>query len=183
MPDLRAACAALSLALPATVAATPGAAQSFDPIAEVLTHPRCANCHVEDDVPLWSAADGGSDPHGMAIRAGESRMGIETIPCQTCHRAQNGTLPGSAPGVEGWALAPPEMAWAARTPAEICAQLQDPARNGGRTLAEVADHVLHDPLVVWGWAPGPGRAPAPGTPEATAAAILAWAEAGAPCPS
>ncbi|MGB3407331.1 MAG: Isoquinoline 1-oxidoreductase subunit, partial [Jannaschia sp.] len=81
-----------------------------------------------------------------------------------------------------WALPPSEMQWALRGPAEICAQLKDPERNGGRTLAEVADHVTHDPLVLWGWEPGPGRAPAPGTPAALAEAILAWDAAGAPCP-
>lgn len=166
----------------ALLAALPAAAEDFAPIHEVLSHPRCMSCHVEDDVPLWVADDGTVAPHGMAVRAGESRMGIETLPCETCHRAENGALPHSAPGVEGWALAPPEMAWAARSPAEICAQLKDPERNGGRTLTEVAEHVAHDPLVVWGWAPGPGRTPAPGTPEGLAEAILAWDAAGAPCP-
>ncbi|MBM2576257.1 hypothetical protein JQC91_08055 [Jannaschia sp. Os4] len=158
--------------------AAPAAAQEFAPVHEVLSHPRCANCHVETDVPLWRTGV----PHGLGVVAGESRMGIETLPCGTCHRAENGGFPHAAPGVEGWALAPPEMAWAARTPREICEQLKDPERNGGRTMAEVADHVSHDPLVVWGWAPGLGRDPAPGSPEEAARAILAWDAAGAPCP-
>ncbi len=109
-------------------------------------------------------------------------MGIETIPCGTCHGTVNSPLPGGAPGAEGWALAPVEMQWALRSPREICEQLRDPARNGGRTLIEVADHVVHDPLVVWGWSPGPGRAPAPGTPASLSDAIIAWAESGATCP-
>ncbi|CTQ48501.1 hypothetical protein [Jannaschia donghaensis] len=163
--------------------AAPAAAQSFDPIAEVLLHPRCANCHVgADGIPLWSTEAGGTQPHGYHMQGGESRMGIETLPCSTCHTNRNGVLEGSAPGAEGWALPPVEMQWAARTPAQICEQLKDPDRNGGRTLAEVADHVGHDPLVLWGWTPGPGLEPAPGTPEETVAAILAWADAGAPCP-
>lgn len=160
----------------------PAAAQSFAPIAEVLLHPRCANCHVDaEGIPLWSTETGGTRPHGFNVQGGESRMGIETLPCSTCHTHQNGVLDGSAPGAEGWALPPAEMQWAARAPVEICEQLKDPARNGGRTLLEVADHVGHDPLVLWGWEPGPGRDPAPGTPEETVAAILAWADAGAPC--
>ncbi|KIT16504.1 hypothetical protein [Jannaschia aquimarina] len=165
----------------AFLVAGPAAAQSFDPVYEAFSHPRCANCHVENDVPLWSV-DGEIVPHGMAIRAGESRMGIETLPCETCHRAQNAPVQGGAPGAEGWALPPPEMAWSGRTATEICEQIKDPERNGGRTLAEVADHIVHDPLVVWGWAPGEGRAPAPDTPQALADAILAWEAAGAPCP-
>ena len=176
---MRALVPALGLAL---ACAAPAAAQDFAPIHEVLSHPRCANCHVEGDVPLWSDDAGATRPHGMAVRAGESRMGIETLPCGTCHRAANGALPHSAPGAPGWALPPPEMAWALRDAGEICRQLKDPARNGGRSLAEIAAHVAEDPLVVWGWAPGPGRAPAPGTPDTLARAVLAWDAAGAPCP-
>lgn len=173
----------MRLTILAILLALPAAAQGFDPIAEVLLHPRCANCHVgAEGIPLWSTDAGGTEPHGFHVQGGESRMGIETLPCSTCHGQQNGVLKGSAPGAEGWALPPVEMQWAARTAGEICAQLKDPARNGGRTLAEVADHVSHDPLVLWGWAPGPGREPAPGTAEKSVADILAWAEAGAPCP-
>lgn len=165
---------------------TSAMAQSFDPIADVLLHPRCANCHVgADGIPLWStdtSVPGGTRPHGYNVQAGESRMGIETLPCATCHTEHNGVLDGSAPGAEGWALPPVEIQWAARTAGEICEQLKDPERNGGRTLTEVADHVGHDPLVLWGWEPGPGRVPAPGTPAKTVADILAWADAGAPCP-
>ena len=44
------------------------------------------------------------------------------------------------------------------------------------------EHVGHDPLVSWGWAPGPGRTPI-ATPRAELlAAMKTWAEAGAPCP-
>ncbi len=159
---------------------TPAAAQDFAPVHAVLSHPRCANCHVgADGIPLVGDE---SEPHAQNVRAGESRMGIETAPCGTCHRATNNPLLGGAPGAEGWALPPVEMAWALRSAREICEQIRDPDRNGGRTLAEVAEHVAEDPLVVWGWAPGPGRNPAPGTPEAAAAAIRAWDAAGAPCP-
>ncbi len=170
--------AALLLALSA-----PAAAQDFAPIHEVLSHPRCVNCHVgADGIPLQGGDDGPAVPHAQNVHAGESRMGLETVPCATCHRAENGVLPGSAPGVEGWALAPVEMRWVARSAGEICEQLKDPARNGGKTLEEVARHMGHDPLVVWGWAPGPGREPPPGTPARAEADVLAWAAAGAPCP-
>ena len=38
-------------------------------------------------------------------------------------------------------------------------------------------------LVGWGWHPGPGREPAPGSAEQTYRAIEDWTAAGAPCPS
>jgi hypothetical protein len=66
---------------------------------------------------------------------------------------------------------------------EICAQIKDPDRNGGRSLRDVAQHVRDDKLVGWGWAPGPGREPAPGSAEETSQAIENWMAAGAPCPA
>ena len=86
------------------------------------------------------------------------------------------------PGAPAWHLAPVEMAWFDKSSAEICAQIKDPARNGDRTLDEVAEHVRDDPLVGWGWDPGPGREPAPGSAQEAFSALKRWAEAGAPCP-
>jgi hypothetical protein len=75
------------------------------------------------------------------------------------------------------------MVWWQKSSAEICAQIKDTQRNGGRTLEQVAVHVRDDPLVGWGWHPGAGREPAPGSADATYRAIEEWAAAGAPCPA
>ena len=155
---------------------------------EVFSHPRCANCHVpEDGRPRWSGpsyglSDGAWRYHGMNVHAGASRIGIETIPCMTCHTAENSDIPHGPPGSEVWMAAPVEMAWWDKSSREICEQIKDPARNGGRSLEEVAQHVAHDPLVLWGWDPGPGREPAPYSADEVAGFIRAWAAAGAPCP-
>jgi len=156
-------------------------------VYEVFSHPRCANCHVADDRPRWSGPSYGLEPgdwryHGMYVHAGESRIGAETVMCSACHSSENADVPHGPPGNDVWLLPPPEMVWFEKSSAEICAQIKDPARNGGRTLAEVADHVGHDSLVLWGWEPGPGREPAPGSPGETVAALEAWAAGGAPCP-
>jgi len=58
------------------------------------------------------------------------------------------------------------MAWVGHTPHQICEQIKDPARNGKRTLAQLVEHSAHDPLVAWGWTPGWGRPPVPGTQQA-----------------
>ena len=65
------------------------------------------------------------------------------------------------PGHPDWHLAPREMAWEGKTLAEICAQIKDPARNGGRSLDDLIDHIGDDTLVGWAWAPGarPQRPP------------------------
>jgi len=39
-------------------------------------------------------------PHGFRVRGGDSRMGIETLPCSTCHGQKTNPLPGGAPGAE-----------------------------------------------------------------------------------
>ena len=66
--------------------------------------------------------------------------------------------------------------------AELCGQIKDPERNGGRSLDEVVEHMSGDALVGWAWEPGRGRVSAPGSWEAFGELIAAWAESGAACP-
>jgi hypothetical protein len=44
------------------------------------------------------------------------------------------------------------------------------------------EHMAHDSLVGWGWAPGGQREPAPGTQAQFGALIKAWIDTGAACP-
>jgi hypothetical protein len=117
----------------------------------------------------------------MAITRRSEKNGL---PCATCHHAHNGTRANQPPGAPNWHLPPAgtPMIFEGRTSTQLCEQLKDPAQTGGRDLAALIDHVAHDPLVAWGWAPGPGRAPV-ATPRAeVVAAMQAWVAAGAPCP-
>ncbi|QBY00492.1 hypothetical protein E2K80_06870 [Rhodophyticola sp. CCM32] len=180
-----------------TVDLTPPAEGSVSPaegldawarIYEVTSHPRCSNCHVgADNTPMWSGPSySRTRPHGMNINAGESRMGVEYIPCSTCHayRAEGGNdRPHAAPQVAmDWRLAPVEAAWFGRSSAEICAQLRDPERNGNRDAADLAAHLGHDVILHWAWTPGGGREPAPHNLQDHVYDILAWGVAGYPCP-
>lgn len=161
----------------------------WDRIYEVLSHPRCANCHVgPDNRPRWSGAHYGLAPgewmyHGMNINADDSRIGVMTLPCTTCHQEKNSDVLHGPPGSHVWALAPVEMEWFGKSSPDICNQIKDPARNGGRTLDEVAAHINDDELVHWGWEPGPGREPAPYGRKATVEMFEAWIAGGALCPS
>jgi hypothetical protein len=62
----------------------------------------------------------------------------------------------------GLALAPVEFQWTDRSSAEICAQMRDPDRNGGRDEAGLIEHILHDAeligFITWSFDPGAGRA-------------------------
>lgn len=157
----------------------------WEKVNAVFSHPRCANCHVEDEHPRWSGPHyGGTRFHAFNVQRGDdgSGFGNPGLRCSTCHFETNSQVLHGPPGAENWHLAPAEMVWFGKTSAEICEQIKDPARNGDRSLQEVATHVRDDALVAWGWDPGPGREPAPGSAEETYEAILAWEAEGAPCP-
>jgi hypothetical protein len=74
------------------------------------------------------------------------------------------------------------MAWQGKSLREICLQLKDGTRNGGRSLSKLHEHMAKDRLVGWAWHPGEGRSPAPGTQAQLGALIQAWISTGAHCP-
>ena len=150
----------------------------FDPIASVVMHPRCINCH-QDDSPRQTDE---KIRHRPLVVRGADGHGAPTQPCQTCHQATN-TADTFVPGVATWHLAPLSMLWEGRTKAQICEQMKDPARNGNRgTGEEVIEHMKSDPLVLWAWTPGAGRTTPPLSHEKFVEALEAWVKAGMPCP-
>ena len=151
----------------------------FTEAGKVLLHPRCVNCHPAGDRPL-QGEDG--HPHEPLVVRGDGGMGAPGMRCGTCHQGANFD-PGRVPGHPRWHLAPIEMAWEGKTLGQICEQLKDPARNGGKDMAELIHHMAEDSLVGWGWDPGAGREPAPGTQKVFGELFQAWAEAGAECPA
>lgn len=150
----------------------------FVELGKVLTNPRCTNCHPAGDRPRQGDL---ARPHQPPVVRGPDGFGSETLRCSICHRAANFD-PGQVPGHPGWHLAPLAMAWEGKSLAEICTQIKDPARNGGRTLQDLVEHIGRDSLVGWAWNPGSGRTPAPGTQEQAGALVLAWVRTGAECP-
>lgn len=163
--------------------ATQEASADFDTMMDVLTHPRCVNCHPAGDTP--HIADGTVE-HDFGVRRGPDDRGLPALRCSGCHQPANNDLAG-VPGAPEWSLAPPSMAWQGKTRSEIARSILDPADNGGRTLEEVVDHLTHHELVLWAWEPGvradgtPREAP-PVDLETYIAAVRAWAAAGAPIP-
>lgn len=174
------------IAPPAEVSIAEGFA-AFDRIYEVTSHPRCSNCHVgADNRPMWSGPSyGRTRPHGMNVNAGESRIGAEYVTCATCHAYREdgaNDAPHMAPQVSmTWQLPPVEAEWFGRTSDEICAQLRDPERNGGRDYVEIAGHLEHDLILHWAWTPGGEREPAPYSLQEHVNDVLTWGVAGYPC--
>lgn len=156
----------------------------FSEAAKVIMSPRCLNCHPAGDRPTQ-----GNDlhPHRPPVTRGEGGTGVAGNTCAACHTAGNVTLREQAsyrsiPGHARWGLAPIEMAWQGKSIGEICRQLKNVNGNGGRDLALLHEHTAGDDLIAWGWRPGEGREPAPGTQQLFGELIQAWIDTGAQCP-
>jgi len=63
------------------------------------------------------------------------------------------------PGHADWHLAPQSMGWQGRSLPQICEQIKDRARNGGRDMAALVQHMAEDSLVGWAWSPAPAARP------------------------
>lgn len=153
-------------------------AAMFLEASRVLTHPRCVDCHPGGNSPLQGDAERVHEP--PVVRSVDN-FGVVGMRCSSCHQDRNQKI-ARVPGAPNWRLAPLSMAWQGRTPSEICQQLKDSAKNGHRSLAAVVSFGAHDPLVAWGWHPGHGRTPAPGTQAEFGALLQGWADTGAVCP-
>ena len=162
-------------------------AQLFEPIARVLTHPRCLNCHTVTDYPRQ-----GNDrhPHLFLIARGPDDRGALGKRCGECHQSENQV--NGVPGAANWRLAPLAMAWEAEAgqplgAASLCRRLLDQTHNGNRNLTKLEEHMQSEPLVRWAWSPGsdlrgtPREAP-PASHAEFMRAFRAWEAAGAPCP-
>lgn len=159
-------------------------AKLFVRMAYVIESPRCLNCHPAGRVPTQ-----GDDmhPHTPPMISDASGHGIPGLHCSACHSVSNEPIRMASietvPGNPAWALAPAAFAWQHRSLREICEQIKDPRRNGGRSLRQIHDHVTYDPLVGWAWHPGLGRTPAPMTQATFGRLVQRWIDSGAQCPA
>ena len=153
----------------------------FQEVGKVLQHPRCLNCHPSADRPSQGE---GMRPHQPAVARGADGHGVAGLPCMACHGASNYpvTAAFSMPGHHDWHLAPIGMAWQGKSLREICLQISDRNRNGGKSMQQIVDHMATDSLVGWGWQPGVGRSAAPGSQQQFGELFKAWVDAGAHCP-
>lgn len=150
----------------------------FEEAGKVFQHPRCMNCHPAGERPRQTDH---RRLHQPLVVRGKDGHGAPGAACATCHGGANFD-PAGVPGNPHWALAPASMGWEGKSLGEICAQLKDLRRNGGRDIAAILKHVTTDSLVLWAWDPGPGRTPAPGSNAEFGNLLTAWRETGAHCP-
>jgi hypothetical protein len=178
----------LLLASASHLVAEENGADLFAPVASVLTHPRCINCHTVTEYPRQ-----GNDRHRhqFLVMRGIDNQGAVGARCSGCHRDENQSASG-VPGAPHWQLSPLSMAWE-RAPGvimsngDLCRRLLDKSHNGGRDLAALEEHLASDRLVHWGFTPGTdaaqhAREAPPLSHGAFVEAFRRWASAGARCP-
>lgn len=157
-----------------------GARDAFRAAYTVLMHPRCLNCHPAGNAPLQGDD---SHVHIQNVKRGLTGHGKYGMKCDTCHQDKN--LPGAnlPPGVHDWHMPLPAMklVFEGKSAGELCRQMKDPKRNGGKSLEEVLDH-LETPLVFWGWAPGDGRSTPPMSHAEFSRRMHEWVDKGGACP-
>jgi hypothetical protein len=174
-----AACLALLALLwgPTLAQVTGAQGHRFDIIFQVVSSPRCMNCHVGGDTPKQGNE---RRRHDFQVVRGADGHGAAAMRCSACHTDRNYQ---TFPGAPQWGLAPLSMAWEGLDAGALCRQLKDARRNGGRSVAQIVTHMSDDPLVAWGWEPGGTREPVPVPRAEFLRGLQAWAAAGAPCPS
>ena len=150
----------------------------FNDIAQVLLHPRCANCHPAGDRPLQKDTQ---IFHKQNVSRRLEQLGHA---CTTCHPAQQPTGANLPPGAPHWHMpsARTPMVFEKRTPQQLCEQLKSPEANGNRTLAQIRTHMAEDAIVKWGFSPGEGRTVPHVSHDQFVKVVDAWLAAGAPCP-
>lgn len=162
-------------------AAQARSAAAWATVYEVLQHPRCVNCHPAGDVPLVGEH---REVHPQNVQSGGNGMGLFAMACPTCHRDENTPGRHMPPGAPRWHMPPRNtpLVFEGRGARELARQLADPSQNGNLTPQQLLAHVKSDPLVLWGWNPGEGRAPVPVPHRTFVAAFQDWVEGGCRVP-
>jgi hypothetical protein len=164
-------------------------------IADVLTHPRCLNCH-QQDTPLQGDT---RRIHIPPVVRGTDDMGAGAMRCLNCHNESGNNRFSGVPGAPGWKLAPPFMLWEGLSSARLCRLIRDWARDQGKlpddpcarakgltgeraeTLERLVWH-MNTCLVTWGWNPGGRRIAVPMPHDDFVEQVKIWAAGGAACP-
>ena len=155
---------------------------AFSEAVKVFFSARCSNCHPGGDAPTQGDA---MSPHPMEVKRGPDGRGVGELKCATCHQDVNLDGESLPPGAPNWHM-PSEankMAFQGMTAGQLCRNLKDPLKNGGRKSAKDAvHHIATDPLVLWAWSPGNGRTTPPMSHADFVKKMNEWVDGGAACP-
>ncbi len=147
-------------------------------VQAVLQHPRCLNCHQVES-PLQGDS---RRTHIPLVVRGPENHGVSAMKCGNCHNEMGNNPASRTPGAPHWQLAPVSMLWQGLSGGALCRSLQDPLKNGKRSLDDILTHMATDKLVLWGWNPGTGREAVPLAHEEFMKQMQVWVAGGAACP-
>lgn len=155
---------------------------AFNDVAKVFFSPRCMNCHPGGDSPTQGDA---MTTHTMEVKRGTDGRGVGELKCSTCHQDINLDGDNMPPGAPDWHMpgAEHKMSFTGISAGQLCRNLKDPLKNGGRRSArDAVAHVSTDPKVLWAWNPGNGRTMPPLSQSEFLQKINEWVANGAACP-
>lgn len=149
----------------------------FEQIYQVLSHPRCTNCHT---IKEGLRAGDTQYQHLPPVARGPDGFGDENLPCNSCHGYQNSPI---APGAVIWQAAPLHMGWYGLSAKQLCQTLTDRSKNGDRDLYDLEHHMRSSPTVLWAWKPGGVLSPPPLAFAEFRRLFSAWVDSGGECPA
>ncbi|HKS75363.1 MAG TPA: hypothetical protein VJQ82_19300 [Terriglobales bacterium] len=144
----------------------------------VLQHPRCLNCH-QQNTPLQGDS---RRTHIPLVVRGEDNHGVGAMRCGNCHNDMGNNDTSRTPGGPNWSLAPASMLWQGLSSAQLCRAIKGPEHNGNRQGPALIEHVEKEPLVLYGWNPGVGRAVPPIPHDEFVRVTKVWVAGGMACP-
>ncbi len=95
-------------------------------------------------------------PARALVVRGDGGIGAAGLRCITCHHNANFD-PAGVPGNPEAGAGTARNGRQGKSLGDICRQIKDTNRNGGRSMAELVHHMAEDELVGWGWHPGGKR--------------------------
>ncbi len=154
--------------------------EAFLKVYEVLTHPRCMNCHPAGDIPLQGED---SHLHSMEPTRGLDGKGLFAMKCMNCHLSEGMEGENMPPGSPNWHMPPADMkmVFEGKSANELALQIVDPKQNGNKSMKDLIAHA-DDELVKAGWEMGGNRELPPLTYEEFKQEWIKWIETGAYAP-
>ena len=158
----------------------------FNEVAKVVTHPRCMNCHPAGEHPTQGNDQHEHMPPTCAARPASASPGVllglphrEELHAGRHRRDATRAFRAIRAGSSR------RSRWRGRASrsARSASSSRTRSATAARSLALLHEHFAKDDLVAWGWAPGEGREPAPGTQQQLGELAQAWIDTGAECPS
>ena len=132
----------------------------FEEAGKVMQHPRCVNCHPRGDRPTAERRDAAARAAGGARRGRPRRAGAALHAPAIATRI---SIRRACPAIRNGTSRRRRWPGRASRSARSASRSRIRRATAARTSPRIVKHSTERQLVGWGWNPGAGRTPAPGT--------------------